>query len=485
MTLTLSLVRRRVAETLLWLSAIHVLLLFAMVYGREQGGYAPVAVTSIGAALCLVLYLRQGPSILMRLMLAAVLIGQVSSFVFGFAGHPWQPDMHMYYFAVLALLAGFCDWRPIVLAAALTVLLHLVLQHALPAAVFYQGGSLLRTLLHGVIVVIEASFLAVFAAMLQKLLASNERNAAQAQETIEAERRIGEIERRSAADSAERTRRLRESVAQFDTQMEQAIVMLDRSAGSMMSEARLLTDTSDRVRMQTAAVSVSSGQITDSINHLSTAGAELVASISEISRSAGQSASGSKSAAELALSASDDIGRLARRGEAVGEVVETIRKIAAQTNLLALNATIEAARAGDAGRGFAIVAGEVKSLAAQTAKATDDVSFNIAAMQEVTRHSLEVIREIANAVHHVESGSSAIALSVKQQSQAAAEIAHQINLVLHGAEASTTIVTGFEQMTQNTYSSARQLQETATALAQQAQTVRAQVGAFCGRVAEL
>lgn len=482
MILTLSLVRRRVAAALLWLACIHLLVLVALFWSRGQAGLAPVAAMTAGTAVALLLHVRQGPTALMRLILAAVLIGQVSTFVFGFAGHPWQPDTHMYYFAVLALLAGFCDWRPIVLAASLTILHHLILQYLLPAAVFYQGGSLLRTLLHGAIVIVEASFLTVFAVMLQTLLLANETSAAEAQETIAAARVAGEAERHAAAESARRNDELRAAVALFDRQMEEAMSLLDGAAGAMKTEAGLLTDTANRVRLQTAAVSDSSGQITESINHLSTAATELVASITEINRSAGQSASSSKSAADLTLRAQEEIGRLAQGGEAIGTVVETIRQIAAQTNLLALNATIEAARAGEAGRGFAIVAGEVKALADQTAKATSDVSRDIATMQAVMRNSLAVIREIAESVRHVEGGSSAIAHSVEQQSQAASEIARQIALALRGAEASTGIASGFEQMTHGTYSSAQQLHETAMDLARQAQHVRARVGAFCEQV---
>ncbi|WP_187640273.1 methyl-accepting chemotaxis protein [Bosea sp. F3-2] len=476
-------VRRRVAQVLLALGLLHVPLLALVFWAYGDNGFMPVTTAALAALLALVSYRLNGPAIVTLLVIAAMLIGQVSILVFSFAGHPWQPDMHMYYFAILALLAGFCDWRPIVLGALLTALHHLVLQYVLPAAVFYQGGNLLRVLLHAVIVIIETAFLAVFAVILQRMFTMNAASLARAEAVAERERVAGEKERSLAEELGRRAGKLRDVVSGFHVQMEQAMAVLDHSAVAMKAEAGALTSTSDQVRRQTALVSASAAGTMESIEHLSAASTELVASIGEIGRNAGHSADGSKTAASLARHASAEIENLAHSSENVGAVVEIIRGIAAQTSMLALNATIEAARAGEMGRGFAVVASEVKTLSAQTAKATDDVSHQIGAMQQASHRSLKAIREIVEAIGEVESVADAIALSVDEQSRATAEIAHQVRLSFEGAQRSADVAGGFEIMTQQTHGAAQQLQGAANALAQQAQDIRCEVATFCNRVA--
>lgn len=483
MNWSLDFLRDRVARALIALALFHVPLLALSLWVHAQTGPLSLAMTAFPAATLPLIYRFAGAALVTQLAIATVLIGQVSGLVFSFAGHPWQADIHMYYFAILAVLAAFCDWRPIVLGAALTACHHLVLQYALPSAVFYQGGSLLRVLLHAVIVLMETSFLATFAVLLQRRILESESNFALASEAAERERQVHEKERDLAGKLSQRSEHLRMLVAGFRDQMEQAMALLDRSAAVMSTKAGSLTETSDQVRAQTSRVSEAAAGTMDSIDQLSAASTELVASIGEISRNAGDSASGSKSAADLARHASDEIENLAQRSENVGAVVEIIRGIAAQTSLLALNATIEAARAGEMGRGFAVVASEVKILSAQTAKATDEVSGQIGAMQEATQRSLKAMREIASSIGLVESLADAIAHSVDEQSRATAEIAYQVRLSFEGAQRSADIAGGFEVMTVETHGAATQLQETAAALARQAQAIRADVARFCGTVA--
>ena len=480
---SLSLVRRRVAQALLVLCLFHVPLLALCFWANGNAGTVPVAIAGLAALGAVLCYRLAGPSIVTQQVIAIVLIGQVSILVFSFAGHPWQPDMHMYYFAVLALLAGFCDWRPILTGAVLTALHHLTLQYLLPAAVFYQGGGLLRVLLHAVIVVIETSFLAVLAIVLQRMFTVNEQNLARAQAVAERERIAGENERNLAGELGRRAEILRAAVSSFHAQMEQAMAVLDHSAEAMKSEAGALTETADHVRQRTAQVSDSAAGTMESIDHLSAASTELVASIGEIGRNAGYSAEGSKSAASLARHASAEIESLAQSSENVGAVVEIIRGIAAQTSMLALNATIEAARAGEMGRGFAVVASEVKSLSAQTARATDEVSQQIGAMQQASQRSLKAIRDIVVAIGEVESVADAIARSVGEQSHATAEIAHQVRQSFEGAQRSADVAGGFEIMTRQAHGAAQELQGAANALAQQAQNIRREVASFCNRVA--
>ncbi len=193
--------------------------------------------------------------------------------------------MHMYYFAVLALLAGFCDWRPIVMGAALTAAHHLVLQVLLPSAVFFQGGSVLRVLLHAVIVVVETTFLAIIAVIMERMFRMNADSLDRAREIAERERAAGEREKRLADEIRQRSEALREIVAGFHIRMEQEMAGLDRSADEMHGEAMALTDTSDQARRKTILVSDASSETMLSIDHLSAASDELALSIAEIGRS--------------------------------------------------------------------------------------------------------------------------------------------------------------------------------------------------------
>jgi methyl-accepting chemotaxis protein len=483
MTWTLDVVRQRVACVLLGLAFLHVPIIALAFWLRGENGLLPVALAFVFAAGALLLYATRGAATLTQLFMAVALIGQVSIMVFSFAGHPWQPDMHMYYFAVLALLAGFCDWRPIVMGAALTAVHHLVLQYVLPSAVFYQGGSLLRVLLHAVVVIMETSFLATTAVIMERMFLMNAENLALARDTAERERVAGENEKRLADELSRRAQVLREIVAGFHEKMEQEMAVLDRSADVMQGEAVALIGTSDQARRQTVLVSDATSKTMSGIDHLSAASDELAVSIGEIGRNVSHSAEGSTTAAELARKASGEIEILARNSENVGAVVDLIRGIAAQTSLLALNATIEAARAGEMGRGFAVVASEVKTLSAQTAKATDEVSIQIGAMQEASQRSLKAIRDIVMAIGDVERVADAISVSVQQQGQATSEIAHQVRMSFEGARRSADIVGSFEAMTEGAHDAARQVQDSAGQLAAQARSIREEVAAFCERVA--
>jgi methyl-accepting chemotaxis protein len=480
---TLTGIRVAVARVLLGLAFLHVPILVLSIGFRGGDVLLPASCAFLLAVGALLLYLRFGVAIVTQLVIALVLIGQVSMLVYSFAGHPWQPDTHMYYFAVLALLAGFCDWRPIVMGAALTALHHLALQYILPSAVFYQGGSLLRVLLHAVIVIIETVFLAALAVILGRMFATNENSLQRANEIAERERMAGEREKRQVEELGRRAEALREIVQNFRSQMERAMAVLDRSAETMQGGSRELTGTSDQARQQMALVSEAADATTRGIDQLANASGQLAESIGEIGRNVSHSADGSKNAADLARRASDEIEELARNSENVGAVVEIIRGIAAQTSMLALNATIEAARAGEMGRGFAVVASEVKTLSAQTARATDEVSGQIHAMQIASQRSLKAIRDIVGAMGEVEKVAEAIAVAVHEQDRATAEIARQVQLSFEGARRGVGVVGNFELMTVRTHDAAEQLQEAADALAAQAHSIRHEVAAFCTLVA--
>jgi len=479
----LDVVRQRVACVLLGLGFVHVPLVALSFWLRGEPVLLPASLAFMLASSASLLYGRCGAAIVTQLFIAMVLIAQVSMLVFSMAGHPWQPDMHMYYFAVLAVLVGFCDWRPIVMAATLTALHHLVLQYALPSAVFYQGGDIWRVLLHAVVVAVETAFLATVAVVMERMFLMNERNLAVAHEIAARERQTAAREKSLSDETGRRAEKLRGIVERFRSRMEREMAVLDQAAGLMQEEAVALTGTSDRARRKTVTVSDVADNTMRGIEQLSAASDELAASISEIGRNVSHSVQGSTAAAELARKASQEIENLVRNSSNVGAVVELIRGIAAQTSLLALNATIEAARAGEMGRGFAVVASEVKTLSAQTAKATDDVSAQIGAMQEASQRSLTAIREIVLAIGNVERVADAISVSVEQQGQATSEIAHQVRVSYEGARHGADIVDSFQSMTESAHGAAQQAQEAAHALAAQARSIREEVASFCGSVA--
>ncbi len=483
MILTLDAIRHHTARALLGVAILHgaLLALAGPVFDAQTGMAAVSALALAGAAL--LTFRIFGVTVVTQLVIAVVLVGQVSIMVYSLSGHPWQPDSHMYYFAVLALLAGFCDWRPIAMGAGLTALHHLALQYALPAAVFYQGGSLLRVLLHAVVLIVETVFLMGYAMIMGRLLATNEGNLSLARETAERERETSGREKALADDLARRSGLLRQEIDGFNRQIAAAMAVLDGAREAMQSDARELAEASEQARREMAVVSDASVSTTQGIQHLTSASGELEQSIAEIGRNVTQSADGSKAAAELARRASNEIGQLAANGQSIGAVVELIRGIASQTNLLALNATIEAARAGEMGRGFAVVASEVKALASQTAAATDEVSARIGLMQTASERSQAVIREIVEAMSNVERLTDAIAVAVHQQDMATSEIARQARFSSDGAQRSASMVSGFEAMTVRTHDAAGSLKTAADTLASQAQDIRRQVAAFCDRVA--
>ena len=200
---------------------------------------------------------------------------------------------------------------------------------------------------------------------------------------------------------------------------------LGEAADGMIVAARHANDGSDQA-------TTASFNAAGDVSSVATASEQLLDSIEEISRQVVQSTNVVKSAVERAVETNSGMGRLSSAAQKVGDVVSLISRIAAQTNLLALNATIEAARAGEAGRGFAVVAQEVKTLATQTAKATQDITGQISEMQVATDLSVEAIDKIQKKISEVEHISTIIAAAVHEQGAATQEIARNVRSAAAG-----------------------------------------------------
>jgi methyl-accepting chemotaxis protein len=257
------------------------------------------------------------------------------------------------------------------------------------------------------------------------------------------------LERRRLAAAQEAERQAREKRALvvedlircFDANVATALVQVNASAEQLDATARDMTRIAEVTLQQSQISAAAAQQANGNVQAVASATEELASSIMEIGRQAGNSSAIANEAAIEAARTNETVRGLSEAAQKVGDIVHLIAEIAAQTNLLALNATIEAARAGDAGKGFAVVASEVKNLATQTAKATEDISSQIAAIQEATHQSVGAIQGIAHTIETVQQIASSIAAAVEEQSAATAEIARNVQQAAMGAgEVSQAVV---------------------------------------------
>jgi len=232
-----------------------------------------------------------------------------------------------------------------------------------------------------------------------------------------------------------------ETVEKFNRELAEIVESLVLAAVKLEVNAHVLNEVAEDTGHQAAAVAAASEQASANVQTVAAASEELAASSREIANQVARASNVAQSAATEAGNTDQLVAGLADAASQIGDVVKLINDIASQTNLLALNATIEAARAGDAGKGFAVVANEVKHLASQTARATDEISSQIQAVQDKTRMAVSAIRDIAATIHQMDEISSAIAAAVEQQGAATQEITRNIQEAHSGtAEVSRNVV---------------------------------------------
>jgi methyl-accepting chemotaxis protein len=303
--------------------------------------------------------------------------------------------------------------------------------------------------------------------------------------------RAGEIERRRFAEREraeqtahqERAAAVERMIAEFRATVTAVIASVTANVERMAGTAQNLSTIAGSADHRAGAASASSAATSANVHTVAAATDELGTSIEQINRQAGQAKDVVERATAIARSADRLVGELATGADRIGDVVKLIRAIAEQTNLLALNATIEAARAGESGRGFAVVAAEVKTLASQTAKATEEIATQIAGIQSSTTQAVDAIRSISAVMGEIGGFTANIAAAVGQQSTSTQEIAQSVQEAATGANelaANMTVVS--EAIRETTRSSAAVL-EVSDALAQQARTLQQAVEDFLQQVA--
>jgi methyl-accepting chemotaxis protein len=288
--------------------------------------------------------------------------------------------------------------------------------------------------------------------------------------------------RNDAETRTKRQEKMSSEITGFSAEVEATLAELGRISDQMLAASTQLAGAADEASAKTASATAASSEASSNVRDIASAADELSASVNEIDRQVAQSNAIATKAVNEAGRTNLAVKELDEAAGRIGDVVRLITGIAEQTNLLALNATIEAARAGDAGRGFAVVAGEVKALAGQTSRATEEIATQIAGMQRATVRSIEAINAIEAIIREIGDISGAIAAAVTQQGAATAEIARSVEIAAKRTVETVDEVSLVGTATSDTRSSAVAVKTVADDLGSVAGRIRGQVDAFFQRL---
>ncbi|KZL13135.1 methyl-accepting chemotaxis protein [Pseudovibrio sp. Ad26] len=296
-----------------------------------------------------------------------------------------------------------------------------------------------------------------------------------------------ELEQRAKTErSREQSRQQQkeEVVEQFRVVLERNVSMLSNQSMEMRSSSERLFDVANQATQQANSAGEASASASQNVETVAAAAEELSVSIQKISSQSTRANTLVTSTSEIAQTTDNEVIALAKSAEQIGTVLNLIRDIAEQTNLLALNATIEAARAGDAGKGFAVVATEVKTLASQTAHATEEISAQINGIQSSTRSTVEAIGSITAAVKEISELTSSISDAVEQQQMATAEIAQAVQAASDGTALAASNVVSVSGAINETTTEAGAANKSSALLEQVTNDLSAEVDTFLTRIAE-
>ena len=268
----------------------------------------------------------------------------------------------------------------------------------------------------------------------------------------------------------------------FEGAVGEIVETVSSASTELEASAGTLTATAERAQELTTMVAAASEEASTNVQSVASATEELSSSVNEISRQVQESARMANEAVDQARITNDRVSELSKAASRIGDVVELINTIAEQTNLLALNATIEAARAGEAGRGFAVVASEVKALAEQTSKATGEIGQQITGIQAATQESVNAIKEISGTIERLSEISSTIAAAVEEQGAATQEISRNVQQASHGTQQVSANITDVQRGASETGSASSQVLSAAQSLSGDSNRLKLEVGKFLNSV---
>ena len=295
-------------------------------------------------------------------------------------------------------------------------------------------------------------------------------------------RRLRDQEAQAVKQREERQKKIDALTQDFDQAMSSALNTMGSSVEEYVSSSETVNSNAKETSQQTVTVASSAEEATNNVNSVSTATAELSASITEISRQVSGTSKASKDAVREVDEVNNRVRLLSDAANKIGEVVGLINDIAEQTNLLALNATIESARAGDAGKGFAVVANEVKTLASQTAKATEEITEQINAVQSETRKAAVAIEGFSNTIREIDEMTASIAASIEEQGAATQEISRNVGQAASGMDEIAVAIKQVARFSEETEDLARKQSQSTSTLQNESGAVRERVVSFLKEV---
>src|SRR5450759_2012678 len=295
-------------------------------------------------------------------------------------------------------------------------------------------------------------------------------------------------ERLQVEQNAEQARKLQrqaaveQHIASFEQGVRDTLDQLTSAAAEMRTTSQGMSATSDKTTARATAVAGVVEEVSGNMQTVASAAEELLSSVSEIGRQVVHSSKIAGQAVEEAGRTNATVQALSQAAQKIGDVVKLIASIAEQTNLLALNATIESARAGEAGKGFAVVAAEVKTLANQTAKATEEIGAQVTSMQHATGDAVNAIGNITGTITTISEIAGAIAAAVEEQGAATREIARNVQEAANGANAVSSNITGVNEAARETGTVSGEVLASAEKLGRQAAAMRADVDRFLANI---